>query len=419
MVKRVTRKALLRWWVLSRKRLQLVEQFSSYYQRMLGDIYYWRPTEKALLISLTALLINFVAECVAVGAYVFDLSALNMSIHNVGWAVTVFAFNLLLLGSSCVASWLLRNHDQLQIPLLVFALFSLVLTMALLMGTIGFFDGVTWQIFFLFNAALIVFLDRIWVFISFICLLALMIVMSFSEDTLPFPVRAIRLAPQLSLSDIGFFQRIFEWFMLLLVGGFGITVVDFFLSAWRNRDRDLRSLSFIDELTQLMNRRAVFDGLQEEYYRALRVGYPISVALIDLDHFKSINDRFGHPFGDEVLKGIAKEFASIGRKNDLVGRYGGEEFIIVFPECNAKVATALMERLRIKVEQLEFKTDQGESVFVTMSAGVAQQEEADEEYLQLVARADFALYRAKEFGRNRVLSIEIEDNEPLAFLDRI
>jgi diguanylate cyclase (GGDEF)-like protein len=223
----------------------------------------------------------------------------------------------------------------------------------------------------------------------------------------------------MQLVDIGHYGLVLQWMLLLWIGGCGIVVVDFFLSAWRNRDSDLRSKSYVDELTQLLNRRAILEGLEEEYSRALRVGYPISVAIIDLDFFKKVNDSYGHPFGDVVLKGVAKEIAAIGRKNDLVGRYGGEEFIAVFPECDSKAATGILERLRESVEALMFETPNGGEASVTISVGVAQQESTDEEYLQLIARADFALYRAKEFGRNQVLSIEIEDNEQLAFLSKI
>lgn len=419
MAKYLSRFILLRRFLEIRNYFQSVQQFIAYYQRMLGDIYYWRSTEKALLISGTALFINALAELIAVFTFFVNPAGLSMNVDNLFWGIKLFAFNLFILSASSAASYFLRYKDALQTPLLVLSLTCLVISMALFSGSVGFFDGVTWQLFFLFNAALIVFLDRRWVVGSFVSLLVLMIWMTFNEELLPFPVRAIRLTPQTSLADIGMYQLIFEWGMLLWVGGIGIVIVDFFLSAWRNRDTDLRSKSYTDELTRLMNRRAVLESLSEEYRRALRVGYPLSIAVLDLDRFKKINDTYGHPFGDRVLKGVAKELESVGRKNDLAGRYGGEEFIIVFPECNAKVATNILERLRERIENMEFETDQGEKVSVTISAGVAKHETADEDYLQIIARADFALYRAKEFGRNQVLSIEIEDNEQLAFLDRI
>jgi diguanylate cyclase (GGDEF)-like protein len=407
-----------RWITLKNYYLDLL-QLITYYKRMLGDIYYWQPAEKGLLISVVALAINIVITGIEIVVYVIKPENLQMSHENLGWAIVVTSFNVFLLSISCALCFLFRSKDKYQHYTLVFALSCLVISLALLTGTIGFFDSVTWQLFFLFNASLIVFLDRKWVMSSFLSLLMIMIWMTFNDDLLPFSVRAIRLAPEMQISDIGFMGLIFQWSLLLWIGGFGIVMIDFFLSSWRNRDTDLRSKSYIDELTQLLNRRATLEGLAEEYRRSVRVAYPISVGIIDLDFFKSVNDRFGHPFGDIVLKEVAKEIASIGRKNDLVGRYGGEEFVIVFPECNAKIATSILERLREKVQALIFTAPTGEKISVTISAGVAQREEADEEYLQLIARADFALYRAKEFGRNQVLSVEIEDNEQLAFLDRI
>lgn len=419
MAKLLSRFFLARRWIKLRNLFLNLWQFVAYYQRMLGDIYYWRPAEKGLLVSAVALVVNILVTFIEVTVYLINPENLTMSYDNLYWAIVATSFNIVLLLFSLSLSFLFRNKDAVQHYLLAFALFCLVISLAILTGTVGFFDSVTWQLFFLFNAALIVFLDRKWVMTSFLSLLTLMIWMTFNEHLLPFPVRAIRLAPQMQLADIGTYGLLYQWLMLLWVGGFGILMIDFFLSSWRTRDTDLRSKSYVDELTQLLNRRATLEGLAEEYRRAIRVGYPISVAVIDLDFFKSVNDRFGHPFGDLVLQGVAKELASIGRRNDLVGRYGGEEFVIVFPECNAKVATTILERLREKVEKLVFTTETGEAVSVTISVGVAQREESDEEYLQLIARSDFALYRAKEFGRNQVLSVEIEDNEQLAFLDRI
>jgi len=395
------------------------QHFMKYYQQMLGDIYYWRPSEKALLIAGVALGINLITCVIEIFLLWLQPSMLSMSIENVRWAFYLTLFNIALLTSSCVLSYSLRKKENLQSFLLIFALTALVISLALFNGSIGFFDSVSWQIFFLFNASLIVFLDRKWVMTSFLSLLIIMIWMTFNAQSLPFPVRAIRLAPHMSFDDIETFNLIAEWVLLMLSGGMGIVILDFFLTSWRNRDTDLRSKSYVDELTQLLNRRAVLEGLSEEYRRALRVGYPLSIGLIDLDFFKNVNDRFGHPFGDKVLIEIAREIGKIGRKNDLVGRYGGEEFLIVFPECDAKMATHILDRLREKIEEMTFETEQGESVKVTISAGVSQLESNDEEYLQLIARADFALYRAKEFGRNQILSAEIEENKQLAFLDKI
>ncbi len=400
-------------WLVSQK------QSLSYYQRMLGDIYYWRAADKALLISSVAFVVNTIVLVIGLVLLMSNPEGLSMDIENVRWAVILMLGNLLMLISSIILSSVFGKKESLQNFLLVYALFCLVISLATLTGTLGFFDSITWQLFFLFNASLIVFLDRVWVVSSFLMLLVFMIVMTFSESSLPFPVRAIRLIPNMRLEDIGFYGLLFQWVQLLWAGALGIVIVDFFLSSWRSREVDLRSKSYIDELTGLINRRAVLEGLSEEYRRAQRADYPISVAIIDLDHFKKVNDSFGHPFGDVVLQGVAEEMRSIGRKNDLVGRYGGEEFLIVFPECSAKVATVILERLRERVSKRVFETEVGEPVSVTISAGVAQQEETDEEYLQVIARADFALYRAKEFGRDQVLSVEIEDNEQLAFLDRI
>ena len=169
--------------------------------------------------------------------------------------------------------------------------------------------------------------------------------------------------------------------------------------------RLVRSATY-EGLTGLLRREAVLEGLAREIARARRYGSPLTVALADIDHFKQINDRFGHLEGDRVLRTVAQEMSARVRGSDAVGRYGGEEFLLVFPETGIRAATTLAEQLREAIEGLHLEDDRGNPIEVRLSIGVAQltalTPEDAEPIPQLIAAADRCLYRAKNSGRNRV-----------------
>jgi diguanylate cyclase (GGDEF)-like protein len=157
-----------------------------------------------------------------------------------------------------------------------------------------------------------------------------------------------------------------------------------------------------DELTSLVNRRRFLAALDAEIVRASRLGGTLSVVLADLDDFKRINDRFGHPAGDIVLLKFADLIRAHVREVDVPGRLGGEEFAILLPETDAQGALTGAERLRRALAEHSFELE-GRTVEVTASFGVAEHtpgQSADE----LLRSADAALYRAKEQGKNRVSS---------------
>jgi diguanylate cyclase (GGDEF)-like protein len=157
-----------------------------------------------------------------------------------------------------------------------------------------------------------------------------------------------------------------------------------------------------DFLTELLNRRAVLDILKKEISRFRRTDQPISVILGDLDHFKDVNDTYGHSVGDAVLKETAARLLDCVRPYDTVGRIGGEEFLIVLPECDTADGTAVAERIRIAIGQAEIDAA-GKKICVTISLGVATAS-AHQMINQdsLVAAADKALYQAKKEGRNKI-----------------
>jgi two-component system, cell cycle response regulator len=168
-------------------------------------------------------------------------------------------------------------------------------------------------------------------------------------------------------------------------------------------NRQLRLLSITDGLTGLFNHRHVHELLREEFERSKRSGEPLAVTMMDLDRFKQLNDTHGHPTGDVVLSETARLLRETAREVDMIGRYGGEEFIAILPEANEEAVTQFAERVRAAVEEYEYRNDD-KRIHMTLSAGVASATASElERPDDLIKIADRALYEAKESGRNRVI----------------
>lgn len=161
-------------------------------------------------------------------------------------------------------------------------------------------------------------------------------------------------------------------------------------------------LANTDGLTGLYNHRHLQERLREELDRARRYRRPLSLVMADLDHFKTYNDTYGHPQGDEVLMAVAHTLRQVSRTSDLVARYGGEEFTLVLPETSLEDAQTVAERARQCVAALEFQGRENSHVTgVTLSLGIASYYHGCTQE-ELIALADAALYEAKRAGRNRV-----------------
>ncbi len=166
------------------------------------------------------------------------------------------------------------------------------------------------------------------------------------------------------------------------------------------RTAELKVLATTDALTGTLNRRRFFEEAEEERARSARYKHPLSLAMLDLDHFKAINDRFGHAVGDEALQRAAAVMRRVVRRQDRVGRYGGEEFGVLFPETGLDEALSVAERLRREIASEEIHAGE-ERVELRVSCGVAAWR-PDESIDATLRRADAALYQAKQAGRNRV-----------------
>ena len=166
---------------------------------------------------------------------------------------------------------------------------------------------------------------------------------------------------------------------------------------------EAQNQAITDGLTGLATHDFFQQRLAQEMRESTRYGRPLSFMIFDLDHFKSINDNYGHQAGDTVLKGAAAMLKDKVRGSDLVARYGGEEFAIILPQTNEEDAYNLAERLRRILEEMEFEISPERSIRVTASIGVASRTEQDVMPKDLIKRSDVALYAAKNAGRNRVV----------------
>jgi len=167
---------------------------------------------------------------------------------------------------------------------------------------------------------------------------------------------------------------------------------------------EVTRLSQEDDLTGLLNRRRISQLLDSEMRRALRYETTFSVVMMDIDNFKAVNDRFGHLAGDAVLKRVADVLRSVVRSTDLVGRWGGEEFIILLPETGIAGGISLAEKLRTQLEAVDF----GGLGTRTASFGVARFSPGDD-VEALIGRADAGLYAAKNAGKNQTMAAQTDD----------
>ncbi len=162
-----------------------------------------------------------------------------------------------------------------------------------------------------------------------------------------------------------------------------------------------KQLARIDQLTDINNRRSLFEEAEHEFDIATRYNKPVAVIMYDIDHFKEINDTYGHTIGDRILQHVTEIARHQLRSADVIGRYGGDEFVILMPMTTAEHAHALAERIRVELEESPQSTPKGE-VRISISVGIIEMI-AGETVENVFRRADQAMYIAKQSGRNRTV----------------
>lgn len=184
-----------------------------------------------------------------------------------------------------------------------------------------------------------------------------------------------------------------------LIGLFALSA--YVIHRWHERESEIKELAIMDPLTELPNRRWILAELDREVERSRRTGQPLAVIMLDLDHFKTINDDYGHQAGDRVLRAVGTALREAIRTPDQAGRYGGEEFLILLPDTQAEQALEVAERCRQRLTETPVVIDNGPPVRTGASLGVAGSDgNARPEWL--IKQADQALYEAKTRGRNQV-----------------
>ena len=176
------------------------------------------------------------------------------------------------------------------------------------------------------------------------------------------------------------------------------------IKARQTLEESLRRLAQIDHLTGLNNRRWFSELLKQEIKRHHRTGAPLGLCMIDIDHFKKINDRKGHAAGDNILKAVAELLRKELRETDIIGRFGGEEFVVALPDSYPNDTYRIAEHLRTSVEKLRFPGELAE-LAITITIGITQVLDIEESQEAALARADKALYRGKNSGRNTVATL--------------
>ncbi len=228
----------------------------------------------------------------------------------------------------------------------------------------------------------------------------------FAVFLLSFLLFALRIfwTSQMSLSESSLSSGLFHGFtaqlflLILLVTSFSVS-----WSANQRLEMKLIEQATIDPLTKVYNRRAMEEFATKILANAKRYNQTLSVIITDIDHFKSVNDRYGHPAGDALLQRFAEILKSNIRGEDILARYGGEEFLFLLPNCDLNSATFLAEKLRVKVEESQTLLGNGLSLSITASFGITSAQGENIIWSQIVSHADDALYQAKKQGRNRVV----------------
>ena len=226
----------------------------------------------------------------------------------------------------------------------------------------------------------------------------------------------VELAAGLSpMKDIRLHPWLYSYIFLGTIAAFS-----FFGAMIGSREDQLEALALRDPLTELFNSRYLWARMDEQWATGRRENSVSSLVLFDLDFFKKVNDRYGHPVGDELLKHVGQILQHAARRGDTVARIGGEEFVFFLPNTSATNAAAIAERIRNMISLTTMTTHRKQQIKITISAGIASTGDYTAITPQvLYAQADKALYRAKEGGRNRVIVSNISKKKANKQLDTL
>lgn len=240
------------------------------------------------------------------------------------------------------------------------------------------------------------------VLFAFLTCLTTMILLAWATLNGSLPYAPLLVKDPILLSSIEGYWLLGQFFIGIPFVVVAFTITYMLLSRWSYREAQAQELAITDQLTGLPNRRAILDVIERELARSKRSLSPVSVVMVDLDNFKTVNDTWGHETGDKVLRAAAKALRESVRESDWVGRFGGEEFILILANADQNSATQTVERSRSEVQSLTVLGENGEKIPVTASFGICSTMGDDAiGSEEMIRNADKALYHAKFTGRNR------------------
>jgi diguanylate cyclase len=370
----------------------------------IGGVLNWGSVDKCILAA--ALTLPFLASYLALGRYLggrpelvgyLDYTVLAVLV-DVPTLVTIAWAALLVTG----LAWRRRSADSVVLVHATIQLYAI--SNAFFIYCIGPYTSPLWLV--LLGAGMIGFLifPRRAVLLGLATLLLLEAGATLGErlDLIPY-------APLMAGHPYSATGRLASsWIAYMGSVTFGATLIiwalfAYIITRWREQEARFRVLSITDGLTRITNRRHFMELFRQELERTQRYRGRLACLLVDLDHFKEINDTHGHLVGDEVLMAVARALRDSSRNLDVVARYGGEEFALLLPETDREAARHVAERYRKTLEQVRIASG-ASSVGVTASIGVAcYPDDSASTVDELLQRADTALYRAKDLGRNRVV----------------
>ncbi|UBQ37954.1 GGDEF domain-containing protein [Acinetobacter johnsonii] len=317
---------------------------------------------------------------------------------------SIFFITLLGLIYPCYA---LQKQAWVQRFLPYIAIGILIISLCYNGYMIGVFSPVTMVVYICLIAVGLVLFERKIVYAMLIPATGFLIVSGYLSfiDVIPYaPI--FQIDGQLFLNGFWLLSMLYFVIPILITC---LILFEILLSQWRHRERLIQHLSQIDPLTNTFNRRRISQSL--EYLHQQDPQNPYAVILLDLDHFKSINDQFGHHMGDTVLIAVSQKLGLHLRESDVVGRFGGEEFILILKQSSALKARQIEERCRAAIEDLVIQNEDGRAIRITASFGIALATDKLKPQ-QLLDQADKALYAAKASGRNQIKCyLEINPSE--------
>lgn len=383
---------------------EVKDLFNDYLDRF-GDIYFWEPARKARAIALAGLISNILTFINAAFFHYLQPQKLSISIEVTEWAYKSSAFFcaiFLVLTVITNISLALKKQQSLVLSITL-ALVSI--TLASFSSFVGVFDGLTWFLFFMYTSIGFVLLTWQQVTTTVFFIVSFMVLITVFHAELPYPVQAYMFSRNEDIASMSFINLLSAWGIFSTCAFIAVWMIGILMRNWHHKALDQNTRSELDELTQVMKRSAVLDALEESVITAAREEKILTLAVVDLDAFKNLNENYGHVFGDTALSHFARLLTEVTRQEDLVGRYGGQEFIVVFPNCTVSVAAAVLERLRIKMSGTPLDHE-GKKVALTFSAGLSRLRPGDNKYENIIARADIALGKAKNEGKNRIIKDE-------------